>query len=201
MMVIGSQAQIEAYPGGDHAGVAGTSLSSDAMLILWVTFDCELSIDERVNLVFRLVSVLCGHGGTFRNFLLLILEISSLAVWLALSWIITTPSSTKQWKLVLLNYNMHRTILRYIVLQYAIHTPTICLRRYNGCQSATVLSARLLSSLTKRYNVRICSTSLSCWLVDPSPAYSCYRSDGQRQQPFNLDWLSSATEPLGKPML
>ena len=52
VMVIGTRAQFKAYPCGDHADVAGTSLKlMDNVKSLGVTFDRKLSFDKHVNFV------------------------------------------------------------------------------------------------------------------------------------------------------
>ena len=62
-----------------------------------------------------LVTIIYGHCGTYRNFLLLTWQIPSLVAWLTLAWIIATPSCTKQRKRNLPNCNMYRTA--HVVLQ------------------------------------------------------------------------------------
>ena len=53
-MVIGTRAQVKAYPCADHVDVAGTSLKlRDNVKTLGVTSDRELSFDKHVNLACR----------------------------------------------------------------------------------------------------------------------------------------------------
>ena len=54
VMVIGTRAQVKAYPCGDNVNVAGTSLKLwNNVKSLEVTFDHELSFDKHVNLMCR----------------------------------------------------------------------------------------------------------------------------------------------------